>query len=327
MVTRTQKVRLGIFITVAMSVLILAVGMLSFDRIFDTREKYYIAYEDVSVAGLDIGSQVRYLGLNVGNVRRIEIDPENINRIIVTIAVDRGTPIKEDVRAEIMMVGITGLKQIELRGGTPESAMLAPGGYIQAGKSITEDITGAAEVIAEKIELVLNNLLEMTSAQNQARLFEFADESKSVMQKVNRLIDENTERTNRTMMNLDTLTVELKHTSTAARKTAVAIERFLASDTLQAALADIRNITSSVSEVDLTALMYDLNRVLESLNGVLDHTEMIMMRNSGKLVDTIDELHLTTRYLSSTARRIDSNPSILLRGSRPSNPPDDRLER
>jgi phospholipid/cholesterol/gamma-HCH transport system substrate-binding protein len=326
MVTRTQKIRLGIFITITMTIVIITVGTLSFDRIFDTKDIYFIAYEDVSVSGLDIGSQVKYLGLNVGNVRNIEIDPKDINRIIVTIAIDEGTPIKEDVRAEISTIGITGLKQIELRGGTVESDMLKPGGYIHAGKSITEDITGRAEIITEKIELVLNNLLELTSAANQNRIFDFVDESAATVRKVSEIVDENRESMNKTISNLDTLVVELKLASIAARNSAKSFDQFLASDTLSALIADMQNITNTVRGVDLSKLMEDLNEVLVSINGMLDHTEMLVLRNSGKLIDTIDELYLTTRYLSTTARRIESNPSILIRGSRPNNPPDNRLE-
>jgi len=327
MVTRAQKIRLGIFIMAAMTVVIITVGTLSYDRIFDTKDIYYISYEDVSVSGLDVGSQVKYLGLNVGNVRNIKIDPENINKIIVTIAIDPGTPIKEDVRAEISTIGITGLKQIELRGGTVESDMLAPGGYIQPGKSITEDITGRAEVITEKIELVLNNLLELSSHDNQERIFSFVDESANTVRKIGEIVDENRDRMDRTMANLDTLIVELKGVSVATNSAARTFDRFLQSDTLTTILADMQDITSTVRQVDLEKLTTDINRVLISLDDILNHAETMVIRNSGKFVDTVDELHLITRYLSSTARRIDSNPSILIRGSRPENPPDDKLER
>lgn len=327
MVTRAQKIRLGIFIIISITVILIAIGTLSYDRVFDTRDIYYITYEDVSVSGLDVGSQVKYLGLNVGNVRDIKIDPKDITSIIVTVAIEQGTPIKEDVRAEISTIGITGLKQIELRGGTVESDMLQPGGYIQPGKSLTEDITGRAEVITEKIELVLNNLLELSSPDNQNRIFAFVDESANTVRNISEVVDENRERMDRTMSNLDTLVVELKLMSMAAKTTAETFNKFMSSDTLNTMLADMQNITSRIRDVDLTKLTTDVNNVLVSLDDVLTHTETLVMRNSGKFVDTIDELHLITRYLSSTARRIDSNPSILIRGSRPNNPPDDKLER
>ncbi len=327
MVTRAQKIRLGIFIIAAMTVIIIAVGTLSYDRIFDTRDIYQIVYEDVSVSGLEVGSQVKYLGLNVGSVRNIQIDPDNINKIIVTIAIEEGTPIKEDVRAEISMIGITGLKQIELRGGTVESDMLSPGGTIEAGKSITEDITGRAEVLTEKMELVLNNLIELSSAENQDRIFGFVDESANTVRKVGEIVDENRERMDRTMANLDTLIIELKGVSVATNRAARTFDRFIQSDTLNTMIADMQQITSTVRQVDLEKLTGDINKVLISLDDILNHAETLVMRNSGKFVETVDELHMITRYLSSTARRIDSNPSILIRGARPENPPDDKLER
>ncbi len=327
MVTRAQKIRLGIFIIAAMTVIIIAVGTLSYDRIFDTRDIYQIVYEDVSVSGLEVGSQVKYLGLNVGSVRNIQIDPDNINKIIVTIAIEEGTQIKEDVRAEISMIGITGLKQIELRGGTVESDMLSPGGTIEAGKSITEDITGRAEVLTEKMELVLNNLIELSSAENQDRIFGFVDESANTVRKVGEIVDENRERMDRTMANLDTLIIELKGVSVATNRAARTFDRFIQSDTLNTMIADMQQITSTVRQVDLEKLTGDINKVLISLDDILNHAETLVMRNSGKFVETVDELHMITRYLSSTARRIDSNPSILIRGARPENPPDDKLER
>jgi len=327
MVTRAQKIRLGIFIIAAMTVIIITVGTLSYDRIFDTRDVYQIVYEDVSVSGLEVGSQVKYLGLNVGSVRNIQIDPDNINKIIVTIAIEEGTPIKEDVRAEISMIGITGLKQIELRGGTVESDMLPPGGTIEAGKSITEDITGRAEVLTEKMEIVLNNLIELSSSENQDRIFGFVDESANTVRKVGEIVDENRERMDRSMANLDTLILELKGVSVATNRAARTFDRFIQSDTLNTMIADMQQITSTVRQVDLEKLTGDINRVLISLDDILNHAETLVMRNSGKFVDTVDELHMITRYLSSTARRIDSNPSILIRGARPENPPDDKLER
>jgi hypothetical protein len=172
MITKSQKIRLGIFSVVAVSILIITLFLLSVDQFIEDQDIYYIAYEDVSVGGLDVGSPVKYLGLKVGSVKKIKIDPNNINRIIVQIGLTEGTPIKKDVEAEISTIGITGLKIIELRGGTNEAEILKPGRYINAGQSFTEAITGKAEVIAEKIEQALNNLIAFTSSENQEKFSE-----------------------------------------------------------------------------------------------------------------------------------------------------------
>jgi len=54
----------------------------------------------------------------------------------------------------IEILGITGLKILELRGGRNESISLKPGDYIKSGTSSTEMITGKAEILAEKVEVL-----------------------------------------------------------------------------------------------------------------------------------------------------------------------------
>ena len=138
MITRSQKIRLGIFITTAIAIFLAIIAVLSIDRFLKEKDVYYIVYEDVSVMGLDVGSSVKYLGINVGSIQDIYIDPEDVNRIIVRIGLKKDTPIKTDVQADISTIGITGIKIIELRGWSNEAAPLNAGGFINAGKSLTE---------------------------------------------------------------------------------------------------------------------------------------------------------------------------------------------
>ena len=76
---------------------------------------------------------------------------------------DTGTPIKQDTQADIVTQGITGLKAIEIRGGTNQAEFLKSGDYISAGRSTAEEITGKANIIAEKAEKVINNLQIFTA--------------------------------------------------------------------------------------------------------------------------------------------------------------------
>ena len=168
MITKTQRFRLGLFISAAAVLFIILIIAIAANQIFKDKDIYYISYQNISVNGLDRGSSVKYLGIKIGSIKNIQIDPEDITRVIITISVDAGTPIKKDVRADISTIGITGIKLIELRGGTNESETLSPGEYIHPGKSLTEEITGKAEIIGEKIELLLNNLIEVSEGINSA---------------------------------------------------------------------------------------------------------------------------------------------------------------
>ena len=87
--------------------------------------RYEIAFEG-AVSGLREGSQVLYRGIPVGQVAAIRIDPANVENVLVTVEIERGTPITVDTVATLEMQGITGIAYVQLRGGTQASARLDP---------------------------------------------------------------------------------------------------------------------------------------------------------------------------------------------------------
>src|SRR5688500_16736097 len=80
-------------------------------RDFENFEIYFAG----SVSGLERGGPVRYLGVDVGRVRRIDIDRDNPGRVIVTVEIDRATPISSATRASLGLQGVTGLLYINLK--------------------------------------------------------------------------------------------------------------------------------------------------------------------------------------------------------------------
>ena len=68
-----------------------------------------------SVSGLDRGSPVRYLGVDVGRVRRLAIDMENASRVDVVVEIDQTAPISAATRASLGLQGVTGLLYVNLR--------------------------------------------------------------------------------------------------------------------------------------------------------------------------------------------------------------------
>jgi phospholipid/cholesterol/gamma-HCH transport system substrate-binding protein len=68
-----------------------------------------------SVGGLDPGSAVRYLGVDVGRVRRLSLDRNNPTQVKVIVDIDELAPISAATRASLNMQGITGLLFINLK--------------------------------------------------------------------------------------------------------------------------------------------------------------------------------------------------------------------
>jgi len=77
----------------------------------------YVRYEmyfQGSVSGLNRGSTVRYLGVDVGRVVAIRIDKRASDRVQVISEIDSHTPISKDTLASLSMQGVTGQLYIDL---------------------------------------------------------------------------------------------------------------------------------------------------------------------------------------------------------------------
>jgi phospholipid/cholesterol/gamma-HCH transport system substrate-binding protein len=85
----------------------------------------YEIYFTGSVSGLDKGATVRYLGVGVGRVVDIAIDPRDSSRVEVVVDIDSRTPISEHTVAELQLQGVTGLLYIDL-GEDRTNKRLAP---------------------------------------------------------------------------------------------------------------------------------------------------------------------------------------------------------
>ena len=77
-------------------------------------ERYEI-YFTGSVSGLDRGSPVRFLGVDIGRVRRLGIDSSNATRVHVVVEVDKTAPISAATRASLGLQGVTGLLYVNLK--------------------------------------------------------------------------------------------------------------------------------------------------------------------------------------------------------------------
>ncbi len=67
------------------------------------------------VTGLSVQSQVRYQGVAVGSVKSLRFVPEKPGKVLILIGIDPKTPITAATWAEIVIAGVTGISNVELR--------------------------------------------------------------------------------------------------------------------------------------------------------------------------------------------------------------------
>ena len=169
MISRAERVRLGIFLFIALGLLILAVSLLAGYHLTRELDVYTVRFTE-SVSGLEVGAQVKYNGVRIGQITDIAIDQDDLERVVATLEIRKGTPVKADSQAVLVAMGITGLRFVEITGGTSRSKLLQPGDEIPSGKSLLGTLEGKAEDIAVRTEMALDKINRVLSDQNIQRV-------------------------------------------------------------------------------------------------------------------------------------------------------------
>ncbi len=163
----------GAFVVLLGAVLVAVVLWLSSGGAFQKKFDLYLAVEDESVAGLNVNAPVKFLGVDVGKVREIQLDPANPERVILLFAIERGTPIKVDTVAVLKTQGLTGITYVELSGGArdaPPLGLTAGNEYpvIRTKPSLSARLENVLSSVLGKLDSTSNNLNAILSEENQA---------------------------------------------------------------------------------------------------------------------------------------------------------------
>ena len=139
---------LGLGAALVVAVLWLAAGI-------NTKKKYepYQSVIKESVAGLSVAAPVKYLGVDVGKVSEIAIDPQNSRQVRLKFLIEHGTPIKQDTDAVLKSQGLTGIAYVELSGGSVGSPPLL------ATKEVPVPTIRSKPSLSARLEDVLTNVL------------------------------------------------------------------------------------------------------------------------------------------------------------------------
>ncbi|MDZ7330844.1 MAG: MlaD family protein [candidate division KSB1 bacterium] len=316
MVSRSQKIRLGVFLALSLTVLISAIAIITGSRLLKKRAVYYIRFKEMSLTGLEIGSPVKYRGLRIGRIDDMYIDPEDVTSIIVKISIDPKTPIKEDNEAVIDYLSIAaGLKMIEIQGGSNESKRLPPNSFIKAGQSLVDTITGKAEVITEKLELILNNLAELTGPKHQRQFIQLIESTSGTMTSIKTLLDTNRVNIHHTLENLAQITRSLDTLMVTSNLVLNDIQRITGSPQLQTTMANVEKISTELEQADLGDLIKKLAAAVEQTNRTFTHLDLTLLKSRHDILSSTEILRESLEYFNEFTRLISENPSLLLRSS------------
>ncbi len=158
-----QKIKLGVFVVLGTMALIAALYFIgNRQHLFSKNIPVFAEFENVN--GLQVGNNVRYSGINVGNVSRIEMLEES--RILVQMMVEEATGafIKKDAIATIGTDGLVGSMVVNILPGNKNLAAIQPGDTIISYSRIgADDMLSTLNVTNENAALLTSDLLKITN--------------------------------------------------------------------------------------------------------------------------------------------------------------------
>lgn len=298
METRAHHVLIGLF-TIVVFILGVLFALWAANYASNRSWDDYDVIFTESVTGLGTGGLVQYNGITVGEVRNLSLDPNDPRRVIARIRLRANTPVKIDTRAKLAFIGLTGVAQISLSGGMPQSPRLVPTRkypvpIIATQPSALQNVAEAANDIVERVRLILSdeNIQRITGALDD--LHQLSSSIAGNKKEVSELI------------------VNLRDASVALNKT------------LDTANGSLETLDKDVIQ-ELPAMMDKLDRTLTALeaasnnaNGILgDNREAIngfAQNGLGQVGPTLVELRALIRDLRRVATRLDRNPGGYITG-------------
>jgi phospholipid/cholesterol/gamma-HCH transport system substrate-binding protein len=293
--TRADAIRVGLFVLVAGALLgggLLWIAGSSFLR---PVARYEILFEK-SVSGLNAGADVQSQGVVVGRVRDIRLTHDIPPKVAVAVDLVPGTSVQTDTTAVLVGSLVTGIRFIELTGGTPAAGRLEPGGWIPGTVPSFEKLGEGLQSIADRVDGLLKGLQEQIFTEGNAqKLTELVSDLRSVVHK------------------LDATMSVFQTEQTGKDLAALARDASSVAKHANEALADFQGRREG--------LYGGLNDALRELGAAAGQTRELASRTQSELATTAGSIETLLAELTRTADRlreavdvIGSDPGVLLRG-------------
>jgi phospholipid/cholesterol/gamma-HCH transport system substrate-binding protein len=292
-------VAVGAFVLLVIAMALSFVFWYTDQRDKRTYERYEI-YFPGTVSGLSAGSQVRYLGVDVGKVVRIMIDPKQRNRVLVLADIESSAPIDGRTRASLSLQGITGLLFVDLE---QDRKATAPGPLAQG---LNYPVIGSApsdfDVLLSNLPALTTNLVEVADRFNRV----FSDENVRSFKATLENVRVTSERLPATVLEVKEMLDDVRHASKDVSDAAVGLREIETHSTpdIESAAANIRQLSDNLAKI----------------TGRLDHfvadNEPGVSRFTHQSLPEFEQLlresRQTVRDIRDLSRNLKQNPSRIL---------------
>ncbi len=262
-----------------------------------TYQRYEIYY-DGTVSGLTAGSPVRYLGVDVGKVARIMLDPKNRKRVEVIADIEEAAPIDTRTLALLSLQGVTGLLFIDLE----EDPKATSNGPLPMGERypVIRSAPSDLDLFLRSLPALANHAIDLVDHMDQV----FSDENVKNFNAVLANTRVASDKAPVLVHEIEDLVANLRHTS----------------DQVDTAAADFDAVTN---DADIKTSLANIRRISESLASASDRLNQFVTQNGPalsrftgqglpELERLLHESRAAVRDIRDLSRSLQQNPGELL---------------
>jgi len=162
-------IKLGFFVTIGLFFIIFSIYIIGQQKgLFKKNFRASAIFHDVK--GLQIGSNIRFSGINIGTVNNITI--LNSTKVKVDFVIQENVRkfIKKDAVAIIGSEGLMGNKLINIIPGKPDEPAILPNAILKTEQAIEfDDILKELDESSKNITFISKNLVDITNKINKGK--------------------------------------------------------------------------------------------------------------------------------------------------------------
>ena len=248
---------------VAIAALVIGYNFLRGTNILTNDRTFYVSYPNVE--GLNVGAQVIFNGIKVGQVKNLELQPERGNAVRASLELEKGIVVGDSTVAGLSGT-LLGAKTITLFMG--KNSKEFTGGEELRSKSavsITDAFQARALPILDTVGTTLSHLNALLNKDAQTNIQKTLLGARATSESLQALIVANQANINQITTNLAQMSAALNKTTSKLDKIAVNFSQL--SDSLKAAPVGpaLRRLNSTMAEAQTTVA--SLNRALNDQKG------------------------------------------------------------
>lgn len=308
MITKEQKFRLLIFMTASTALLFLLAGLFLLPKLASQGNTYFVNFKGSSVNGLYEGAPVKYQGVEIGNVRRIRVNPADLNSILVYAEIRKAFPVKQGMSSTLTYSGITGLKFLEISGGANEQESLLPGEEIPTGRGLGEK----AEDIVLNIDRAVSNLNQFLSPDNLAKISLFLENVERTSQVFSQVMADKQPDLERSIENMESMLASFS--SMTSQMDGIARNLSQLTNKIDAASTEtFANLSKRFSDEELGQVLKNLEEFIATANTGLKKLENVILLQQEEMKKTFVSLGEAMENISAFSRELSEDPTLFLR--------------